>query len=533
MRRVPAIVFILAMMAAGASDLAAQKADDNEATGTPAIRREFRAAWVATVANIDWPSTSGLSTADQKKELVAILDKCVEINLNAVILQVRPACDALYASKLEPWSEYLTGRMGKAPEPFYDPLEFAVTEAHKRGLELHTWFNPYRARLKASKLPASPDHVSVARPELVRDYGSYLWLDPGMKEVQDHSLAVIRDVVERYDIDGIHIDDYFYPYKEKDPKTSVTIEFPDATSYAAYKKSGGRLARDDWRRDNVDKFVERMYREVKAVKPWVKVGISPFGIWKPGYPKQIKGFNQFEELYADAKLWLNKGWVDYWTPQLYWTISNPDQSYPVLLEWWTKENTKKRHVWPGLFTSQVSEKPDMAKKWHPKEVRYQIEWTRLLVAQPGHAHFSMKAFLKNQAKINDELTTSVYKEPALVPPCPWLDDKAPSAPSVGMTVAKGASTPSAYFWKPKAGEESDVRLWAVTVQNNGKYRHYIRPASVTSMEFPRDKDGKAFDVLEVRAVDRNGNASKPGTIKVKQGEAKAAAKAETAEKAKK
>ena len=290
----------------------------------PPVKREFRGVWVATVANIDWPSKPGLPAEKQKVELLAILDKSAELKLNAVIFQVRPMADALYESKLEPWSEYLTGTLGKGPG--YDPLAFAVEEAHKRGLELHAWFNPYRARHPSAKSAAPDDHITKKRPDLAKPYGTHFWMNPTHPDVQDHSLAVILDVVKRYDIDGVHIDDYFYPYKEKDAGGKV-IPFPDDDTWEAYQRSGGKLARDDWRRDAVNVFVKRMYAETKKAKPWVKVGISPFGIWRPGHPAGIAGLDQFAELYADAKLWFNEGWVDYFSPQLYWPIAQEKQSF--------------------------------------------------------------------------------------------------------------------------------------------------------------------------------------------------------------
>ena len=509
MKRILTLACALSLLMGGNTMVSAQDNDAKKEPKTPEVMREFRAVWVATVANIDWPSTKTLSTEKQKEELIAILDKCKELNMNAVVFQVRPACDAMYDSKIEPWSAYLTGEQGKAPEPFYDPLTFAVEESHKRGLELHTWFNPYRAGLKAMKDPISEKHISKTHPEMVRDYGSYLWLDPGLKEVQDLSMSVILDVVNRYDVDGIHIDDYFYPYKEKvDPKNpkSPTLDFPDEDSYKIYKDAGGQLKKDDWRRQNVDKFVERMYKEVKETKPHVKVGISPFGIWKPGFPEQIKGFNQFEELYADAKLWLNEGWVDYWTPQLYWTISNPDQSFPVLLKWWSEENNHDRHLWPGMYTGQVSEKPDMMKKWDPKEVRYQIAWTRILTNDPGQVHFSMKVFLKNTAGINDELTTSVYSQPALVPPTPWLGTEAPAEPTVKAKLDGDKVTIN---WEPATESPKPAFVWAVQVKTGKSWKTTILPTQERSLEVPSKEEDANFEKVVLTAVDRLGNASDP------------------------
>lgn len=389
---------------------------------TKPVPREFRGVWVATVANIDWPSRPGLPTQTQQKELLAILDKCVELKLNAVIFQVRPMADALYASKLEPWSEFLTGVSGQAPSPFWDPLEFAVREAHKRKLELHAWFNPYRARTPAAKSPASRDHIINARPDLAKPYGKHYWMNPTHPDVQTRSLAVILDVVKRYDVDGVHLDDYFYPYPEKDDAGKL-IPFPDDDTWAVYTRSGGKLNRADWRRDAVNRFVERLYRETKAVKPWVKVGISPFGIARPGMPKGITGFDQYATLYADAKLWLNEGWVDYFTPQLYWPIAQEKQSFPKLLHWWIGENQKHRHLWPGLYTSRVTGKP---KGWPSREVVDQIELVRQAQGSTGVIHFSMKALMQNTGGIADAVK-ALYREPALVPETPWLKDRSGSS----------------------------------------------------------------------------------------------------------
>ena len=274
--KVCALVLSLFMLAAFDAECGqSQVSSVQSLTVPPPIRREFRGVWIASVENIDWPSQPGLSTQEQKDELVGMLDRAVALRLNAVILQVRPAADAMYASPYEPWSEYLTGRMGRAPNPWYDPLEFAVTEAHRRGLELHAWFNPYRARHPSSRSAPAPNHISVTHPELVKKYGSMLWMDPGEPEVRDETIRVVLDVVQRYDIDGVHIDDYFYPYKEKD-RRGRTIEFPDGNSWRKYLRSGGTLSRDDWRRTNVDSLIYQVYIRIKAAKPWVKFGISPF-----------------------------------------------------------------------------------------------------------------------------------------------------------------------------------------------------------------------------------------------------------------
>lgn len=365
---------------------------------------EFRAVWVATVANIDWPSKPGLPEADQKKELVALFDQCKALNMNCVIFQIRPMCDALYESKLEPWSGFLTGKQGQSPG--YDPLAMAVEEAHKRSMELHCWFNPYRAWSPSAKYEPNENHIIKKRPDLAKKYGNHYWMIPTHTEVQKHSLDVVLDVVRRYDIDGVHMDDYFYPYPELDEEKKE-IPFPDGESWAEYQKAGGKLAMDDWRRDAVNQFVKKLYEETHKVKPWVKVGISPFGIWRPGQPATIKGFDQYAKLYADAKLWLNEGWVDYFTPQLYWTIDKPDQSYPVLMDWWAKENTKNRHLWIGNYTGRHS----------ADEIKRQIELTRNSAGKAtGNVHFSMKSLAKEKA----EMLKKLYETPVVIPETTWL-----------------------------------------------------------------------------------------------------------------
>ena len=369
--------------------------------------REFRGVWVASVSNIDWPSKKGLSSERQQGELKAIFDKAAELKLNVVIFQIRPMCDALYASKIEPWSEYLTGTMGKPPSPAYDPLEMAVREAHARGIELHAWFNPYRARHSSATSAISDDHIIKRRPDLAKKYGTHYWLNPTSMEVQDYSLRVIFDVVRRYDIDGVHIDDYFYPYPEKGADGKV-IPFPDDDTWTASQKTGGKLSRDDWRRDAVNRFIERMYHEVKAAKPSVKVGIGPFGIWRPGNPPGIAGFDPYSQLYADSRLWWQQGWCDYLAPQLYWPRAQEKQSFSRLLTWWGDQNTKERHLWPGMFTSRVTGKE---KGWPADEIVEQVKLIRAeaaargsTIGEPsGHIHFSMRALMDNTGGIADAL----------------------------------------------------------------------------------------------------------------------------------
>lgn len=478
-------------------------AKQDAATTFPTVEREFRGVWVATVANIDWPSSRSLFTEQQKAELIAILEKARSLNLNAIVLQVRPACDALYESKLEPWSPFLTGTMGKAPEPYYDPLAFAVDECHKRGLELHAWFNPYRALHPAYKGPVSENHISKTKPHLVKRYGNYLWLNPTEKEVQDYTYNVIMDVVRRYDVDGVHMDDYFYPYPETDKATGKEIDFPDEETYQAYVKSGGKLSRADWRRQAVNSLMERLYKGIKQEKPWVKFGLSPFGIWKPGYPPQVKGFSQYDKLYADARLWLEKGWVDYWTPQLYWRIAPPEQSFVALLSWWTEQNKMKRHIWPGLYTSRLGEGKEST-RWKADEIINQIKWSRILAQPSGQVHFSMMAFMKNWGKINDELTTpgGVYAKPALVPAMPWLSKKEPPQPTLVATAANNSLKVS--WSSPKADE---VRTWVVAWRVADKWQTELLPPQTNEKIFSPDEKNRLPEIVAVSAIDRYKNES--------------------------
>lgn len=389
-----------------------------------AAQREFRGAWVASVANIDWPSRAGLPVWQQQQEIIRIVERAQAIGLNALIVQVRPAADALYVSALEPWSEYLTGTQGKAPEPFYDPLAMWIEEAHRRGIELHAWFNPYRARHTSARSPLAPSHIARTQPGIVKKYGDYLWFDPGEPEAARRTLEVIADVTRRYDVDGIHIDDYFYPYPEKTPN-GREIDFPDNASWAEYKLSGGPLGRADWRRWNVDTLVERINATVHREKPWVKFGVSPFGVGRPEMrPPGVGGFSQYDKIYANVELWLARGWLDYLAPQLYWPIASPEQPFLPLLDYWIRSNPAGRHVWPGYFTSRID---DGARPWSAEEIVRQVATTRARSVN-GHIHFSMNAIMKNRGGIADRLK-ALYAVPALVPETPWL----PMRPGAALT----------------------------------------------------------------------------------------------------
>lgn len=468
----------------------------------PRAEREFRGVWVATVANIDWPSEPGLSTGQQKQEVITLLDTAVALNLNAVVFQVRPQCDAFYNSDLEPWSFYLTGEQGKSPDPYYDPLAFWVEEAHKRGLELHAWFNPYRAHHPKGG-EVSESSIVNTKPEIVKELkNGYFWLDPAKKETQNHSINVVMDVVKNYDIDGVHFDDYFYPYASYNGGE----DFPDEDTWQEYKNSGGELERNDWRRQAVNTFIHRLYSEIKKEKPNVKFGLSPFGIWRPGYPSSIRGMDQYDVLFADAKLWLNKGWIDYFTPQLYWPINQIPQSFPVLLGWWTKENTKKRNIWPGLYLSKFNNEKGI------DEITNQIMISRGFNNDaPGHVHFSAKAFLNDSTGMKESLFGSVYRNKALVPPSPWLEDTPPAIPQV-KTETIGDSLQ--IQWSHE--NLSDVFKTVVYFKYNNNWRYDIFNQTENSFKIPmvyvfknRREETVQLELQEiaVSAVDRLGNES--------------------------
>ncbi|MEZ6233213.1 MAG: family 10 glycosylhydrolase [Phycisphaerales bacterium] len=452
----------------------------------PTPPREFRAVWVASVANIDWPATPTADAASLREQAGRIVARCKAIGLNTIILQVRPSCDAIYESRLEPWSEFLTGRAGRGPTPGYDPLEHWITLAHNAGMELHAWFNPFRARHHRATGPDDARHVVNTRPGLVRTYSNLKWLDPGEPESRQHSLDVITDVIRRYDIDGVHLDDYFYPYPV------AGRPFPDDTPFARF---GAGLSRGDWRRRNINEFVQRLGREIKAIKPGLPFGISPFGIWRPGHPAGVVGFDAYEELAADARLWLREGWLDYVAPQLYWKTDAPQQPYEHLLRWWRAQNTQGRHVWPGLYASRVA---DAEQRWPKEEILRQIEIARSVErVAPGVALYSAATLMSDAGGLATALQRSPFAEAALPPRYAWLPGApAPAAPSV--TVQDGGAL-SFFNWQAY-GEARGIRGWAVwTRAESGSWTLRVKGASERSLEVRSRGDG-AIDAVAVAAI---------------------------------
>lgn len=397
---------------------------------SPSPEYEWRGVWVASVDNIDWPSTAGLSVADQKLELIAILDAHQASGLNAVVWQIRPSCDALYNSPLEPWSEWMTGTQGQAPDPLYDPLQLLLEEGHKRNMEVHAWMNPFRAVVNAETSSIAPQHISVTHPEWTIRYGNVVVLDPGLPDVRQYINEIVLDVITRYEVDGIHWDDYFYPYP------IANVSFPDDASFARF--GGGFDNRGDWRRDNVNQLVAAVYATIRAHngrtqrasvesrRTPVKFGISPFGIWKDGVPAGTTGLSSYDAIYCDPVAWLKAETVDYLSPQLYWPIGG-GQDYIKLMQWWqeqattlasTRDNT--RHVYPGLAAYRLS---SGSSDWDLSVVLDQITASRATAPAAsaiGNIFFSSKSVTDNFKGIQDAFRSEVYASPALPPVMPWL-----------------------------------------------------------------------------------------------------------------
>ena len=488
-------------------------ADDASSSTPPEVDREFRGMWIATVANIDWPTEAGLTTQQQKDELTTMLDEMVTLGLNTVIFQVRTTADALYDSRHEPWSSYLTGTQGQAPDPAYDPLAFAIEQCRLRGLELHAWINPLRASHPTYKGELDPQHVSNTLPEATHQYGNMLWMDPGHPDTLRQTLAVVEDLVKRYDLDGLHIDDYFYPYPQNGDD-GQRIEFPDDQTFAQYQENGGKLERNDWRRDNVNRMVKAMYQTIKTLKPHVKFGISPFGIWRPGYPEYVKGMDQYDAIYADAKLWLEKGWCDYFTPQLYWNIQNPDQSFIGLLDWWIGVTPKDRHLYPGLYTSRTAD--GSARAFDGEQIGQQVQWSRIMLPDtaPGHVHFSMRAIMENRAGLRDSLPKQVYGKPALPPAMPWLKTTQRLRQPVVAAAARDQGKLRLRFDPESARATRWVTAHWRTAEGK-PWQSEVLPVidhTVTLEKSPLPTDGDADaqpTTVWLRAYDRLGKAAKP------------------------
>lgn len=463
----------------------------------PLPHRELRGSWIATVHNINWPSRPGLPVETQKEELRRLIQNAHDTGLNCLIFQVRSACEAMYESSIEPWSCYLSGLMSLPPSPKWDPLAFAIQEAHQRGLELHAWFNPYRA-LAGDRFAPSANHVRRQHPEWTIRYGRDWWLNPGLPEVRQRVLDVILDVTRRYDVDGIHIDDYFYPYPVNG-KDGKPVPFDDAGTYDRYRAAGGTLELTAWRRQNVDETVRSIYTGIKALKRSVKFGISPFGLWRPDFPPGTGGgLDPYEHMGADSRGWLQKGWVDYLTPQLYWTIDRPKLGFGTYFDWWLSENTQGRHIWPGMNTSKIGDDRRAG------EILAQISITRSRQLQmpPGHFHWNFGALNKDLGGIAALARERAYNLHTIPPASPWLSNVSLPAPRVER-VAEGRRLRWSFDdlrW------DKESRWWVIQALIEGKWRtHEVTFGTQHETDWPQ---GAA--AVAVRAAGKAWELGPPG-----------------------
>lgn len=376
----------------------------------PEIRREFRGVWIATVANIDWPISGLDSNEKQKKDFIGLLDYYKNLNFNAVIVQVRTAGDAFYPSEYAPWSRYLTGKEGQGPQTLENPLSWMIEESHARGLEFHAWLNPYRATFDLKTDLLSPNHDFHKHRDWMIKYGSKYYYNPGLPAVKNHLEAVIKEIVDNYDIDAIHFDDYFYPYK------IAKETFSDEASYNKYKKQGQSL--EDWRRQNVNDLIQTIYTAIKTSKPWVQFGISPFGIWRnqamdPTCSPTRAGQTNYDDLFADTLTWMKKGWIDYLIPQIYWSMEHPLASYRKLNDWWSN-NSHGTNIYIGNGPYKIREDSDAAWKI-TSELNNQVHYSRTLPSIQGNAFFSAKSLYFKNKDIANLLRKEVYDKPALPP----------------------------------------------------------------------------------------------------------------------
>jgi uncharacterized lipoprotein YddW (UPF0748 family) len=421
--------------------------------------------------------------------------------MNAVIVQVRAAGDAIYPSSLEPWSRVLTGTQGS--DPGWDPLDRWITEAHARGLEFHAWFNPFRAGNVSDTSRLAPNHLARARPDLARIAQGQLWFDPGEPEVQQRTMDVITDVLSRYDVDAVHLDDYFYPY----PLTGAPrpVQFPDDASWAKYRAAGGPdMPRADWRRQNINSFVQRLYGEVHRLKPMVRVGISPFGIWRPGSPAGITGLDAYADIFADSRKWLENGWMDYFAPQLYWSMASSGQSFSLLFGWWISINSQQRHVWPGLAAYRVADGSSSA--YTANEIVAQIAHVRTKAGAPaggasGTLLYNTTVLRQNRGGLSDALGSS-FQSVALVPSFPWLDNSPPPAPSLSVTTV---GTLVQAQWSRNSTDA--VRWWFVQWRTPTEWNARMVWGALNGLDIPSTGIANQSDIVVVSAVDAAMNVS--------------------------
>ena len=476
---------------------------------SPYPKREFRGAWIQAVNG----QFRGIPTEKLKQTLIDQLNSLQGAGINAIIFQVRPEADALYASQLEPWSRFLTGVQGQAPSPYWDPMQFMIDECHKRGMEFHAWINPYRVKTSL-KSELSPNHLYNIHPEWFVTYNNQLFFDPALPESRRHICMVVADIVSRYDVDAIHMDDYFYPYPAKG------MDFPDDASFARY---GGRFpTRADWRRSNVNILIQKIHETIRGLKPWVKFGISPFGIYRneknDPLGSKTNGLQNYDDLYADVLLWARNGWVDYNIPQIYWQIGHPAADYETLVKWWAK-NTENRPLFIGQSVMNTIQNAD-PKNPSMNQLPRKMALERAYQTIGGSCQWPASAVVENAGKYRDALVQEYHKYPALVPVFDFMDDKAPGK----VRKVKKVWTEDGYmlFWTPpKAKDEMDRAVQYVVYRFGDKEKVNIDDAShivaVTRNNFYKlpYKDGKNKYRYVVTALDRLHNESKSVSKKVK------------------
>lgn len=472
-------------------------------------KREFRGAWIQCVNN----QFNGLGTARMQATLTAQLDELQRCGINAILFQVRAEGDALYASNLEPWSRYLTGKQGLPPDPYWDPLQWMVEQCHRRGMELHAWINPYRAKTKGTTELAA-NHPYFRHPGRFFSYDGMLLFDPGQPENRTYICSVVTDILRRYDVDGIHIDDYFYPY----PVAGLSI--PDDASYVRY---GRGMDRGDWRRDNVNRFIRQMHDSIRAVKPWAKFGVSPFGIYRnkksdPAYGSDTRGLQNYDDLYADVLRWVDEGWVDYNIPQIYWEIGHSAADYDTLIRWWSR-HAGKRPLFIGQDVERTVAKSDPQNPAVHQQMR-KMQLQRTLPGIYGSCQWYAKAVVDNKGNYGTMLKQNYHRYPALQPLMPWIDRKRPNR----VKKLKAVWTSDGYmlFWTaPKSRKEMDrARQYVVYRFGKGEkvqLERADRIVAVTSDTFCKlpYEDGRTRYTYVVTALDRLHNESKARKEKVK------------------
>ncbi len=487
-------------------------------------KREMRAVWIATFKGIDFPRKRKMSVVAMKKDLTEMLNMHSKNGINAVVFQVRAAADAFYKSNYEPWSQWLAGQQGQPTDPYFDPLEFLTRESHSRGMEFHAWFNPYRALADTGRTVPDSLHITQTKPEWFIAYGRNLYFDPGIPEVRDYIIQVILDVVRRYDIDAVHFDDYFYPYKIKDE------EFPDTVSFKKYGADFNEEDIGDWRRENISQLISRLNDSIKATKSYVKFGVAPFGVWRnkskdPRGSATRGGAPSYDVLYADVLKWLENGWIDYVAPQIYWHIGFKIADYKILLEWWSK-NSYGKQVYIGNAAYKI-DKESKYKAWqNPDELPNQIAMARMNSKIHGNMFFSSKVFKKNHNGISDRLEKEIYRTPALIPTMNWIDNKPPETPVNLKRKKKKAGYVLSWETRENASiSEMDKASYFVIYKFKGrKIGDINNPNNIVAIVRDREyfiKSEWAFFrkryTFAVSAVDRNHNESvvcKPVIIKL-------------------